>query len=149
MRATGTNRRAAALLVATVVAGATLTACGSDSDYCAAVKDQQSTLDTFGKKETDAGFAKYERTTRSLAKLAPAGARKDWTALSAAVRDVRDAQDAVGLKLQDVSADSLKTLSPEQTESLNGAYAAFTKASAKHGSRLKKSVKSECGVDLR
>lgn len=142
-------RKTAALLVATIVAATTLSACGGDSDYCAAVKKDQSTLDTFAKKRTDAAFAKYRRTTRSLADLAPKDAQKDWSALTTALNGVLDAQKAVGLKLEDVSVSSVAKLPVEQSESLNQAYNAFNKAVAKHGKRVEASVKSECGVELK
>jgi hypothetical protein len=141
-------RKTAALLVATIVACTTLAACGGDSDYCAAVKKDQPTLDTFGKKRTNADFAKYRRTTSSLASLAPQGAKKDWTALTTAINGVLDAQKAVGLKLEDVSVSSVSKLPVEQAESLNQAYTSFNKAVRKHGKRVEADVKSECGVKL-
>ncbi|AWB92539.1 hypothetical protein [Aeromicrobium chenweiae] len=140
--------RTAALLVATIVATTTLAACGGDSEYCAAVKKDESTLNTFGKKRTDAAFAKYRRTTRTLATLAPEGAKKDWTALTTALNGVVDAQKAVGLKLEDISASSVAKLPVEQSESLSDAYTAFNKAVARHGKRVEANVKSECGVEL-
>ncbi|MRJ77176.1 hypothetical protein GEV29_11555 [Aeromicrobium sp. SMF47] len=141
-------RKTAALLVATVVAATTLSACGGDSDYCAAVKKDQSTLETFAKKRTNDDFAKYRRTTRSLAALAPAEAKKDWTALTTALSGVLDAQKAVGLKLEDVSVSSVAELPVEQSESLNNAYDQFNKTVAKHGKRVEANVKSECSVEL-
>ncbi|NRQ50586.1 hypothetical protein [Aeromicrobium stalagmiti] len=138
----------AALVATTVVAAATLAGCGGDSEYCAAVKKDQSTLESFGQKRTDAAFAGYRSATRTIAKLAPTTIRKDWTALSTAIADVQAAQKAAGLKLEDVSVDAVAQLTPEQGESLNSSYTAFNSAVSKHGKRVAADVKSECSVTL-
>lgn len=142
-------KKAAALTVTLAMAAATLAGCGGDSEYCAAVKQNVSALDSFGKKKTDAGFKKYRQTANAISKVAPSPVDKDWKALTKAMVEVRDAQKAAGLKLEDVTVDSVAGLSTAQSSGLNSAYQSFTDATATYGSAIKKDVKKQCGVTLK
>lgn len=142
-------KKAATLVAAAIVASTALAGCGGDSEYCAAVKQNVSVLDSFGKKKTDAGFKKYRQATNSLSKLAPDPVNKDWSALTKALVEVRDAQKAAGLKLEDVTVKSVAGLSTAQSTGLNSAYQSFTDAVAKHGPAIKADVKKQCGVTLK
>lgn len=142
-------KKAAALVAATVVASTVLSGCGGDSEYCATVKQNVSVLDTFGKKKTDAKFKKYRRAVNEISKLAPEPVDKDWTALTKSLIEVRDAQKAAGLKLEDVTVKSVAGLSTAQSTGLNEAYKSFSDAVADHGQAITDNVKSECGVTLK
>lgn len=141
--------RPAAWIVAAAVAAGTLAGCGGDSQYCAAVKENVSALDTFGKKKTDKAFTTYRRTTLELAELAPEPVGKDWKALAKAISNVQKAQKAAKLSLEDVSVETVAGLSTEQSQRLDKSYRGFTDAVAEHGGVVKKNVESECGVKLK
>lgn len=142
-------KKAATLVAAALVASTTLAGCGGDSEYCAAVKDKVSVLDTFGTKKTDAQFKKYRRAVSEISKLAPEPVDKDWAALTKSLIEVRDAQKDAGLKLEDVTVKSVAGLSTAQSTGLNEAYKSFSDAVADHGQKITENVKSECGVKLK
>jgi hypothetical protein len=142
-------KRAAAVVATIALIATTAAGCGGDSEYCAAVKEHQSALDSFGKKKTDAAFKKYRRATNSIAKVAPESVKDDWDSLTQSMVEVKDAQKAAGLKLQDVTAQSVAALGTQASAKLVNAYESFTDAAEKHGAAIAADVKDQCGVKLK
>ncbi|MGH3456656.1 hypothetical protein [Aeromicrobium sp.] len=139
---------AVAGLITTVLAVSTLTACGGDSPYCTAVKDQKTTLNSLGENRTTAAYRSYARAFRSVAKVSPPAVKKDWTELAEVTASVLNAQDKVGIKLEEMSdVDRVKKLSTGQLKSLNNAYEAFNKTTQQRRAVVK-NVKQECEITL-
>lgn len=140
--------RAVAGLITTVLAVSTLTACGGDNPYCTAVKDQKTTLNSLGEKRTTAAYRSYARAFRSVAKVSPPAVKKDWTELAEVTASVLNAQDKVGIMLEEMSdVDRVKKLSTGQLKSLNNAYEAFNKTTQQRRAVVK-NVKQECEITL-
>jgi hypothetical protein len=140
--------RAVASVVATILAIATLTACAGEDPYCTAVKKQQSTLNSLGEKRTNAAYRSYARAFRSVAKVSPAAVKKDWTELAEVTASVLNAQDNVGIKLEEMSDQGkVKKLDTEQLKTLNNAYEAFNKTTPQRRAVVK-NVKQECEITL-
>jgi hypothetical protein len=142
-------RRTATVLATTIVAASALAGCGGGNPYCEAVEKDQKTLETFGQKRTNAGYAGYAKVFDGVAKVAPKGVKKDWTALSDVTKGVIAAQKAVGLKLEDMSdKDKVKELKEDQLTKLNDAYEAFNATTDQRASVVK-NVKQECKITLK
>ena len=107
-------------VVAALVALTLLTACAGEDPYCTAVKDQKSTLNSLGEKRTNAAYRSYARAFRSVAKVSPPAVKKDWTELAEVTASVLNAQDKVGIALEDMADEAkIKKLSTEQLKTLN------------------------------
>lgn len=137
---------------ATGVAGAVLllallTGCGT-SPYCQVVEDNKVALNSLGEKRTDAAYLSYARAFRSVANVAPANVRKDWTKLADVTNDVVKAQRQAGISLEDMLVeDKITQVPPEKLKLLNDAYAAFNGTSAERKAVVK-NAKDECGITL-
>jgi hypothetical protein len=140
--------RAVAGVITTVVAITTLTACGDDP-YCTAVKDHESTLNSLGEKRTNAAYRSYARAFRSVAKVSPDAVKKDWTELAEVTASVLNAQNSVGISLEEMTdATKVKKLSTDQLKTLNNAYEAFNKTTPQRRAVVK-NVKKECEITLK
>jgi hypothetical protein len=140
--------RAVAVVITTVVAITTLTACG-DNPYCTAVKDHESTLNSLGEKRTNAAYRSYARAFRSVAKVSPDTVKKDWTELAEVTASVLNAQNEVGISLEEMTdAAKVKKLSTDQLKTLNNAYEAFNKTTPQRRAVVK-NVKKECEITLK
>jgi hypothetical protein len=140
--------RAVAVVITAVVAITTLTACG-DNPYCTAVKDHESTLNSLGEKRTNAAYRSYARAFRSVAKVSPDAVKKDWTELAEVTASVLNAQNKVGISLEEMTdATKVKKLSTDQLKTLNNAYEAFNKTTPQRRAVVK-NVKKECDITLK
>jgi hypothetical protein len=140
--------RAVTGVVTAFVALTLLTACAGEDPYCIAVKDQKSTLNSLGEKRTTAAYQSYARAFRSVAKVSPPAVKKDWTELAEVTASVLNAQDKVGIKLEDMTDESeVRKLGTEQLKTLNNAYEAFNKTTPQRRAVVK-NVKEECEITL-
>ena len=85
--------KSVATLVSTVVAGAVLAGCGGEDPYCAAIQENRSLLDDFGKTRTDAAYTKYAKAVRSITTTAPDDVKDDWAKLGAVTDGVVKAHE--------------------------------------------------------
>lgn len=135
---------AAAVLASTLLAG-----CAGQSEYCKTVESDADILNSFGKTRTDKAYATYESTFRSIAKLSPTTVKDDWTTLADVTKGVLDAQESVGLPLEDMQdEDKVDELDENQLASLNEAYEAFNDTSSQRDAVVK-NAKTECEITLR
>jgi hypothetical protein len=142
-------KRTAAVLITAMVAITTLSGCGGGDPYCDAVKQNQSTLNTFGQKRTDAAYAKYAKVFADVSKEAPAGINKDWMALSKVTTGIIDAQKDAGVKLEDMTKPAeVKKLDEAQLKDLNAAYKAFN-GTTKQRNAVVKNVLQKCDIKLK
>lgn len=142
LRRSGTT---AAALAATAVL---LVGCSGQSEYCAAVEENASTLESLGKERTTAAYVSYAEAFESVATVAPSDVQDDWTAMAEVTRGVLDAQESVGHGLEEMTDDEvLAALSQEQLASLNEAYEAFN-GTADQRTAVVKNVKQECDITL-
>lgn len=140
--------RTAAALVTSLVATGVLTACGGDSPYCAAVKQNQAALDSFGKRTTDAAFAKEAEAVRTIAATEPDNVATDWRAIDKAMRGVLAAQKKTKLTFADLAdPDTRAEADSDDIETVNKAYSAFNDT-AKQRLAVVRDVSSTCEVDL-
>ena len=140
--------RAVTGVITTVVAVTTLTACSGEDPYCAAVKKQESTLNSLGEKRTNDAYRSYARAFRSVAKVSPPAVKKDWTELAEVTASVLNAQDKAGIKLEEMTDQAkVKKLDTEQLRTLNNAYEAFNKTTPQRRAVVK-NVKEECEITL-
>ena len=109
--------RAVTGVITTLVAFTTLTACAGEDPYCTAVKDQESTLNSLGEKRTNAAYRSYARAFRSVAKVSPPAVKKDWTELAEVTASVLNAQDKVGIKLEEMTGQSTRSRSSARRSS--------------------------------
>jgi len=141
--------RTAALLVTAVVAVTALAGCGGDDPYCAAVKEHQAALDTFGEKRTNAGFAAYAEAVRAIASTAPDTSKDDWAKLGSVTDGVLTAQKKAGITLQDMAdTDKVGELDPDDLSTLNDAYDTFN-GTTKQRTAVVKDVKDVCDITLK
>ena len=141
--------RTAAFLASTLVSVAMLSGCGGGNAYCDAVKKDESSLNTFGQKRTDAAYASYVKVFDGVAKVAPASIKKDWKSLADVTKGVIAAQKAVDLKLEDMTDTAkVKKLTPAQLSQLNKAYEAFNGTTTQRAAVVK-NVKQECKITLK
>lgn len=140
--------RAVTVMITTVVVFTLVSACAGEDPYCTAVKDQESTLNSLGEKRTTAAYKTYARAFRSVAKVSPAAVKKDWTELAEVTASVLNAQDKVGIALEDMADEAkIKKLSTEQLKTLNDAYEAFNKTTPQRRAVVK-NVDEECDIKL-
>jgi hypothetical protein len=141
--------RAVVVVITTVVAITTLTACGGEDAYCTAVKKNESTLNSLGEKRTNAAYRSYARAFRSVAKVSPDAVKKDWTELAEVTASVLNAQNEVHISLEEMTdASKVKKLSTDQLKTLNNAYEAFNKTTPQRRAVVK-NVKKECDITLK
>lgn len=140
-------RRLIAAIVMAVITSIIISACGADP-YCDAIEDNKSTLNSFGNAKTNSAYENYAKTARDIAKVAPDDSKKDWNTLVDVTTDVLDAQESVGLKLEETSDDKkLDELSPKEFDELNKAYTKFNDT-ADQRAAVVKDVKQKCEITL-
>lgn len=141
-------RRLICVMTLTVIAAITLSACGSDP-YCDKVEQNESTLNSFGNTKSDKAYAKYAKTLKGIAKVAPEDVKSDWQDLADVTSDVLEAQRDAGIKLEDTKdKKKLAKLSPDQLEELNKAYTAFNDTGDQRAAVVK-NVKQQCEITLK
>ena len=141
-------RRHAAVLATAVLALTVLTGCGGEDPYCAAVKEHQSALDSFGQKRTQAGFTTYAEAVRAITATAPDSVRDDWAALGDVTTGVLEAHDKVGIPLEDMNdTATVDGLSADDLATLNDAYDAFNDTAAQRKAVVA-NVKTACDITL-
>ena len=85
----------------------------------------------------------------TIAKKAPGAVKKDWSTLGAETRGVLAAQEAVGLKLEEMKdTKKVAKLSTDQLKKVNDAYLAFN-GTTKERTAVVKNVKKECKITLK
>ncbi len=135
-------------VITTAVAFTALAACAGEDPYCAAVKKQESTLNSLGEKRTNDAYRSYARAFRSVAKVSPPAVKKDWTELAEVTAAVLNAQGKVDIKLEEMSdAAKIKKLDTAQLKTLNNAYEAFNKTTPQRRAVVK-NVQQECEITL-
>ncbi len=141
--------RTAAFLVSTLVCATVLSGCGGGSAYCDAVDKDKASLNTFGKKRTDAAYASYAKVFEGVAKVAPKAIKKDWTSLADVTKGVIAAQKAVDLKLEDMTdAAKVKKLTERSSSSSTPRMRRSTERPAQR-TAVVKNVKQECKITLK
>ena len=136
-------------LVTLAVSGSVLAGCGGDSPYCAAVKEHQVTLGSFGKAATDAAFAKEARAVREIAATKPEKVAKDWSAIDRAMRGVQAAQKKTDLTFAELADPEKRAAADtDDVETIDKAYAAFNDT-AKQRTAVVKDVKTTCDITLK
>lgn len=140
-------RRFPAALTLAAAAGL-LAGCGGQSEYCATVEENATTLESLGKDRTNAAYTEYAETFEAVAADAPEAVAQEWTELAEATRGVLAAQEEVGLALEDMGDDDkVAELSTEQLAALNESYEAFNGTSDQRNAVVK-NVKQECDITL-
>lgn len=140
--------RTVALVASATVAAATLAGCGGDSAYCAAVKDNESALQSFGVKRTDAAFAGYAKVARTIGADAPSSVTADWTSIAKATSGVLAAHRDVGISLQDMSdPDKVAALSETDRATIQKAYDRFNRSRTPRKAVVR-SIETECKITL-
>lgn len=140
MRAVAINVAGAAILLST------LTGCGQ-SEYCKAVDANKVAINSLGEKKSNDAFLSYARAFRTVAKVAPASVRKDWTKMADVTQAVVTAQVQAGVSLEQTSGETLAKVPLEKREKLNAAYEAFNDT-ANERKAVVKNVKDECEITL-
>lgn len=136
-------------LITTAVAGATLSACGGEDPYCAAVTEHQKVLDSFGEKRTDAGFTAYGKAVTAIGAVAPKVVKEDWTTLAGVTTGVLKAQQKAGIPLEDMTDPAkVEALSSDDLKTLNSAYDAFNDTGAQRKAVVA-DVKTACDITLK
>jgi hypothetical protein len=141
--------RSASVVVGVVLACSTLAACGGPSEYCQVVEQNQAALKSFGKKKTDKAFKTYRQTVNEISKVAPESVKSDWSALTRALVEVKDAHKAAGVSMQDISQEAINTMGAVKGGQIVTAYENFNDAVSEHGAKTAESVAKECGIDLK
>jgi hypothetical protein len=142
-------KKAATVMVTTIVGITTLSGCGGGNPYCDVVEHNQSTLNTFGQKRTNAAYTKYAKAFADVGKEAPASIKKDWTALSTVTTGILQAQDKAGIKLEEMTDTAkLSKLNKGQLEQINAAYEKFN-GTNKQRNAVVKNVQQECDIKLK
>jgi hypothetical protein len=140
--------KTAAALATTLLAAAVLSGCGGDSAYCAAVKDNQRALDSFGTTPTDAAFAKEARAVRRVAATDPEKVADDWSAIDRAMRGVQKAQKKAGITFDGLNDPEKRAEADDaDVEAIQKAYARFNDT-AKQRKTVVDDVKKTCDVTL-
>jgi hypothetical protein len=141
--------KTASMLVTSVLAVTVLAGCGGDDPYCAAVKENQASLDSFGQKRNEKAFTTYAKALRAIATDAPDTIKDDWSKLGAVTDGVLKAHDKVGLPLQDMT-DTAKVaaLDSDDLARLNKAYDKFNDT-GKQRKAVVADVKKTCDVTLK
>jgi|GEM_PF-2646924 len=126
-----------------------VSACGGQSPYCTAVKDDKALLDSFGATRTDAAFASYAKALRSVAAEAPSNSKADWKRLAEVTEGVIAAHQDVGFKLDDMKdAKKREGLGTSDIAELNKAYAAFNDT-AKQRKAIIADAEQTCDIKLK
>lgn len=135
---------------ATVMLGALLLgACGAGDPYCAAVKTQQETLDSFGAERSDDAYASYAKALTAISKVAPTPIDEQWASLTRATQGVVTAQKDVGFALQDMADEDKRTaLSAGDIDVLNKAYKRFNSTTPQRKA-IVADVKTTCDIQLK
>ena len=135
-------------VAAMATAAVLLAGCAGQSEYCQAVEENASTLESLGKDRSDAAYTQYAETFETVAADAPESVKAQWTELAEATRGVLAAQSDVGLALEDMGDDAkVAELSSDQLASLNEAYETFN-ATTDQRTAVVKNVKQECDITL-
>lgn len=141
--------RTAAVVAVTLLGGSLLGGCGGDSPYCAAVKQNQAALNSFGTAVSDATFAKEAKAVRAVAATDPEKTAKDWTAIDKAMRTVLKAQKKTGMTFADLGdPDKRAAADSDDIETINKAYGAFNDT-AEQRKAVVEDVSSTCDVTLK
>ena len=139
--------RTVALLVTTGVAATVLAGCGGDSAYCAAVKDHESALHSYGKR-TNASFSSSTAATRDIGKVAPADVKKQWAEITAATRGVLTAHRRAGITLQDMTDPAkLAGLGEADRAAIQKSYDRFNTSRAPRKAVVE-NILAECEITL-
>jgi hypothetical protein len=143
-----TTKTAAALATA-LLATTVLSGCGGDSAYCAAVKDNQRALDTFGSATTDAAFAKEARAVRRIAATDPEKVGRDWKAIDRAMRSVQKVQRKAGITFDGLNDPEKRAAADDaDIEAVVKAYSRFNDT-AKQRKTVVTDVQKTCDITLR
>lgn len=140
--------RPAAIVVGIALACSCLAACGGPSEYCQVIEQNQAALKSFGKKKTDKAFKTYRQAVNEISKVAPESVKSDWTGLTRALVEVRDAHKAAGVSMQDISQEAITAMGAVKGGQIQAAYEKFNDAVSEHGEKTADSVVKECGIDL-
>lgn len=141
-------RRLATTTVTVLVTSLALTSCGT-SDYCAAVEKHEESLNTYGSDKTNEAYTASVAMFREIAKVAPEKVTEDWTALADVTQGVLDAQEEVGVSLEDLTnPEQVAGLDGDDVKTLNEAYAAYND-SVEQRESVVDNVKEECEITLR
>ncbi|MBD8606184.1 hypothetical protein IFT73_04910 [Aeromicrobium sp. CFBP 8757] len=141
--------RTAAAVVATLLGAGLLGGCGGDSPYCAAVKENQSALDSFGTKVSDKTFAREARAVRAIAATDPAKVGDDWTAIDKAMRRVLSAQKKTGMTFADLNDPEQRAdADSDDLETVTKAYGVFNDT-AQQRKAVVEDVETTCDVTLK
>lgn len=142
-------KKTATMLVTAATAWGLLAGCGGDDAYCVAVKDNQSALNVFGTKKTEATLTKEAKAVRSIATVAPDKTKKNWSTLAAALDDVLAAHDKAGIPIEDLAdPEKLAEVDQKDLATINKAYDGFNKTGTQR-TAIVKNVESACGVTLK
>lgn len=134
--------------VAALVASTLLVGCGGPSAYCESVEENADLLESFGQDRTDAGYTRYAETFSSMADLAPEDVQEEWTQLATVTRGVLEAQEEVGVPLEEMrDDDAVAELSSDDLSTLNEAYEAFN-GTGDQRTAVVTNVKQECDITL-
>nr|MCW2728709.1 hypothetical protein [Aeromicrobium sp.] len=140
--------KTAAVLVTAVVSMTVLAGCSGEDPYCAAVKEQKSVLDSFGKKRTDASFATYAKAVRAITSTAPDTIKDDWAKLGSVTDGVVKAHQKAGIKLEDMTPENLQKVDSDDLKTLNAAYEKFNGTTTQR-TAVVKDVKTACDITLK
>ncbi|MCW2768665.1 MAG: hypothetical protein JWR27_98 [Aeromicrobium sp.] len=139
--------RTVALLVTTSVAATVLAGCGGDSAYCAAVKEHESALKSYGKR-SNASFTSSTAATRDIGKVAPAEVKKQWSQITAATDGVLAAHRQAGISLQDMTDPAkLAGLDEADRATIQKSYDRFNQSRTPRKAVVK-NIEDECEIRL-
>jgi hypothetical protein len=142
-------RNTVQLLVTGVVAAAVLAGCGGDDPYCAAVKEQKTSLDSFGTKKTDKGLKAEAEAVRIIATEAPDTSKKNWSTVGAALDDVLKALKSGDTTLQAMAdPETIREMPQDDVDRIRKAYAVFNETSVQRAA-LVKDIASTCDIALK
>lgn len=142
-------KKTAAVLVTAVMSTTLLAGCSGDDPYCAAVKENKSVLDSFGKKRTNAGYTTYAKAVRAITTTAPDEIKDDWAKLGSVTDGVLKAHKTVGIKLEDMTDPAkLDELDTDDLATLNKSYDRFNDTAAQR-TAIDKDVKASCEITLK
>ncbi len=132
-----------------VLVGALVAACGADDPYCVAVETNQTTLESFGAKQSDAGYATYAKALTSISKAAPSPIDEQWASMARATQGVVTAQKDVGFALQDMKDEEKRmALSARDIDVLNKAYKRFNGTTSQRKA-IVADVDTSCDIQLK
>jgi len=142
-------RKTVQLLVTGVVAASVLAGCGGDDPYCAAVKEQKTSLDSFGTKKTDKGLKAEAEAVRIIATEAPDTSKKNWSKVGAALDDVLEALKSGDTTLQAMAdPETVREMPQDDVDRIRKAYDVFNQTSTQRAA-LVKDIASTCDIALK